>query len=80
MLPAVPATQVATRHGVPADASALASFAATAFRDTFGPDNRPDDMAAYLDAAFGEARRWIGAGIGDRQIDRIMARPVALEE
>jgi diamine N-acetyltransferase len=58
-----PVPHLVVRRGVPADARALAVFAATAFADTFGPDNRPDDMAAYLGEAFGEARQ--GAELAD---------------
>ena len=36
-----------------ADAAALAEFAARIFAETFGPDNRPEDMAAHLAATFG---------------------------
>jgi diamine N-acetyltransferase len=48
---------VAVRFGTTADARALAAFAAQAFLDTFGADNRPDDMAVYLRAAFGEPQQ-----------------------
>jgi ribosomal protein S18 acetylase RimI-like enzyme len=41
------------RHGDPADASALASFAARTFRDTYEASNTPDDMRGYLAGAFG---------------------------
>ena len=51
------ATSLAIRRGVPADAEALATFAAAAFVDTFGADNRPADMAAYVGDAFGPARQ-----------------------
>ncbi|MGI0018451.1 MAG: GNAT family N-acetyltransferase, partial [Nitrosotalea sp.] len=51
------------RRGVPADARALAVFAASAFADTFGPDNRPEDLAAYLGQAFGDAQQ--GAELAD---------------
>jgi GNAT superfamily N-acetyltransferase len=45
------------RQGVSSDAPALAAFAAEAFSDTFAADNTPEDMAAYLAEAFGEARQ-----------------------
>lgn len=45
------------RRATPADSAALAAFAETAFVDTFAADNTPDDMAAYLAGAFGEARQ-----------------------
>ena len=50
-------TDITIRRATPADAARLASFAATAFADTFGADNRPEDMVAYLAGAFGEARQ-----------------------
>jgi len=45
------------RRATPADAAALAAFAESAFADTFGADNTPQDMAAYLATAFGEAKQ-----------------------
>ncbi len=39
----------------PDDAARLAAIAETSFVDTFGAQNRPEDMAIYLRAAFGEA-------------------------
>jgi GNAT superfamily N-acetyltransferase len=39
------------------DAAALAAFAARTFYETFGADNRPADMAAYLSAAYGERQQ-----------------------
>src|SRR5919204_5587565 len=45
------------RRASAADAAALAAFGATAFRETFGADNTPDDMAAYLAATYGEQRQ-----------------------
>lgn len=45
------------RRGTPSDARALATFAAEAFSDTFAADNTPEDMAAYLAGAFGEAQQ-----------------------
>jgi diamine N-acetyltransferase len=41
------------RRAEPADAPALAEFAARVFDQTFGPDNRPEDMAAHLADRFG---------------------------
>ena len=35
----------------------MAAFGARAFQDTFGPDNTPDDMAAYLAATYSERRQ-----------------------
>jgi diamine N-acetyltransferase len=45
------------RAGVENDASALAAFAARTFEETFGADNRPDDLRAHLSHAFGIARQ-----------------------
>ncbi len=36
------------------DAALLAEFGARTFQETFGPHNRPEDMATYLAGAFGE--------------------------
>jgi GNAT superfamily N-acetyltransferase len=41
------------RRAVPADAAALAEFAARMFAEAFGPDNRPEDLAAYLASTYG---------------------------
>jgi len=41
------------RRAEPADAATLADFAARIFEETFGPDNRPEDMAAHLADRFG---------------------------
>jgi diamine N-acetyltransferase len=48
-------SNITIRRAVPADAARLATFARAAFADTFGPDNTPEDMRAYLAEAFGEA-------------------------
>jgi ribosomal protein S18 acetylase RimI-like enzyme len=48
-------TPVSLRRATPADAGGLAAFAAKAFTDSFAADNRPEDVAAYLSEAFGEA-------------------------
>ncbi|HUX73024.1 MAG TPA: GNAT family N-acetyltransferase [Steroidobacteraceae bacterium] len=45
------------RVGVEADAPELAAFAARTFEETFGADNRPDDMRAHLTMAFGVAQQ-----------------------
>lgn len=39
------------------DAATLAALAARLFDETFGASNAPDDMAAYLAEAFGEAQQ-----------------------
>lgn len=50
-----PSLQVRRAH--PADAAPLAQFAAQAFADTFGPDNRPEDIAAHLARSFSAAQQ-----------------------
>ncbi|MEP6989381.1 MAG: GNAT family N-acetyltransferase [bacterium] len=45
---------VTTRRALPDEAPLLATLAAATFRDTFGGDNTPQDMAAYLAASFGD--------------------------
>ncbi|MBA3557734.1 MAG: GNAT family N-acetyltransferase [Gemmatimonadaceae bacterium] len=45
------------RRAEPADAAALADFAARTFAETFGPDNRAADMEAHLAAAYGVAQQ-----------------------
>jgi ribosomal protein S18 acetylase RimI-like enzyme len=41
------------RRATPADAPALAALAARTFRDTFGADNRPEDLSLHLATAYG---------------------------
>jgi diamine N-acetyltransferase len=41
------------RRAEPADAAALAALGARTFADTFGADNSPDDLSAYLAGAYG---------------------------
>lgn len=43
---------VTVRPATPDDAERLSAFARRVFDDTFGADNAPADMAAYLDSAF----------------------------
>jgi GNAT superfamily N-acetyltransferase len=45
------------RRAVPEDASALAEFASRTFTETFGAENRPQDLAAHLRSAFGVAQQ-----------------------
>jgi GNAT superfamily N-acetyltransferase len=45
------------RVAVAADASALAEFAARTFAETFGADNRPEDLRAHLAASFSLAQQ-----------------------
>ena len=48
----LPASRVVIRRARPADAATLAEFAARTFTDTFGADNRPEDMALFLASTF----------------------------
>ncbi len=45
------------RRGVAADAATLAELAARTFRETFAPDNRPEDMALHIAGAYGTAQQ-----------------------
>lgn len=45
------------RRGTRADVEALSAFMAKTFDDTFGPDNRPEDMRAHLGKAYGIAQQ-----------------------
>jgi ribosomal protein S18 acetylase RimI-like enzyme len=45
------------RLAAPADAANLAAFAARTFAETFGSDNRPEDLHAHLTSAFGVAQQ-----------------------
>lgn len=40
------------RRGRPADAPALSAFAARMFAESFGAENRPEDMQAHLSASY----------------------------
>lgn len=44
---------VTIRPAAPADAVALAALARHTFAETFGADNTPEDLAAFLDATYG---------------------------
>lgn len=41
----------------PDDAAAVGAFGERSFRETFGPDNRPEDMDAYCRATYGLERQ-----------------------
>lgn len=43
------------RRATPADAAALSTFARDIFVETFGPDNHPGDVAAYVAGVFSPA-------------------------
>ena len=45
------------RRGVPDDAPALAAFAERTFVETFGPDNDPRDMEAFVERTYGVAQQ-----------------------
>ncbi len=51
------AMSVHVRPATTADASRLSTLAATTFRETFEPDNTPDDMARYLAESFTPERQ-----------------------
>jgi ribosomal protein S18 acetylase RimI-like enzyme len=55
--PSADAPSISIRRGTPADAAVLAAFAARTFEETFGAQNDPDDLAAYLSAAYGAPRQ-----------------------
>ncbi len=48
---------LAIRRARPEDAAALAEFGARTFEESFGPDNRSDDMRAYIAANYGETKQ-----------------------
>lgn len=48
---------ITIRYGLPTDASELAELAARTFHETFAADNRPDDLALHLAAAYGPAQQ-----------------------
>jgi diamine N-acetyltransferase len=45
------------RRATPADAARLAELGARTFIETFGADNRPEDMAMYVGRTYGEAQQ-----------------------
>lgn len=49
--------EIVIRAGVASDAPGLAELAARTFRDTFGPDNRPEDIALHVAENYGAARQ-----------------------
>ena len=49
----MPLADLLIRRAEFSDAASLAEFAAKAFAETFGPDNRRQDMAMFLDSSFG---------------------------
>ena len=59
------------RRGVPDDAPALAAFAERTFVETFGADNDPRDMAAYVERTYGVAQQ--GAELADPGVTTLLA-------
>ena len=57
---------MAIRRAVASDAAALAAFGARIFIETFGPENRPEDIDAYVTKTYGVAQQ--GTEIDDPQI------------
>lgn len=47
----------ALRTATAADAAPLAEFGERTFRETFGPDNRPEDMEIYIAESYGRDRQ-----------------------
>jgi GNAT superfamily N-acetyltransferase len=56
-------TSIRIRRGLPADAAALAALASRTFEETFRHTTTPEDMAAHLTRAYGEAQQ--GAELAD---------------
>ena len=48
---------IVIRTAVATDATALAELAARTFRETFGADNRPEDMALHIAQAYGTSQQ-----------------------
>lgn len=61
---------IVIRAAVPADAASLAELAARTFNDTFATDNEPEDMAAYLDQAYGPIQQ--GRELADPNISTLL--------
>jgi len=59
------------RYGTALDNVLLAEIGRETFADTFGPDNTPEDMAAYLDGAFGPEKQ--AAELADPAVRFIIA-------
>ena len=65
------------RPAAPADAVGLSIFAARTFREAFGGDNNPADLARYLDEAFTHERQ--AAEINDPDCITLLAEEVAAD-
>ncbi len=62
---------VTVRSGTPADAATLAELAAATFRDAFGADNRPEDLALHLARSYGISQQT--AELSDPAITTLLA-------
>jgi diamine N-acetyltransferase len=56
------------RRATTGDAKLLTELAARLFEDTFGPDNDPDDIRAYLAGAFSEKKQLAELADADRVV------------
>lgn len=59
------------RRAKPGDAAALAAFAARVFTETFGPDNRPEDVRTYVASTYGPAQQ--AGELGDADVVTVLA-------
>ncbi len=48
----LPSEEISIRQATAVDTELLSTLGAQTFSDTFGPDNTPEDLAAYLAASF----------------------------
>lgn len=62
---------ITIRPGTVGDAVVLAEFAATSFREAFGDDNRPEDLALHLARSYGPHQQ--GAELADPAITTLLA-------
>ena len=58
------------RRATLADAAALTAFGRRLFGQTFAPENSPDDLGAYLDETYVEARQL--AELADPQVETLL--------
>ena len=59
------------RRAAASDASALAELAARTFADSFGADNRPEDLKAHLQSSYGTAQQ--AAELADHEVRTVLA-------
>lgn len=62
---------ITVRHATPADAGALAGFAASTFSDTFAAENRPADMALHVSTSYGLSQQQ--AELADPEMTTLLA-------